>query len=361
MRVHLWLGFTLGVLGIFIGITGSILVFADGIDAMLNPSRHAVSHAADTPRASVYLHAAARAVPGTRVTLLRMPDRAGTPVTAFAAIRGQGDASRRVYLDPASARVLDVSATGGMVGWVHAFHENLRLRDRHGREIVGAVGIAMLVSSLTGLYLWWPGGKRFRASLGLRRGLPPSRNLHYLSGFYGCVGLAMLSFTGIFVAFTDAGRTIVGAFLPVSPSAREIAAPPSEKASRPVDVDQAIAIALARHPGTRLWNVRMPATQRDAYRVNLSEAGVDEFAPGRGSVVFVSTTGEVLRDVDAAERKSGDAFLATMRALHSGDALGLAGRLAIFCTGLLPALFVATGSRMWLQRRRAASTRAPAR
>ena len=43
--VHLWLGLTLGVLGVLSGITGSILVYDHEIDAWLNPQRYAVSGA----------------------------------------------------------------------------------------------------------------------------------------------------------------------------------------------------------------------------------------------------------------------------------------------------------------------------
>ena len=43
VQVHLWLGITLGVVGVLVGITGSILVFDTEIDGLLNPQRYAVS------------------------------------------------------------------------------------------------------------------------------------------------------------------------------------------------------------------------------------------------------------------------------------------------------------------------------
>jgi uncharacterized iron-regulated membrane protein len=41
------------------------------------------------------------------------------------------------------------------------------------------------------------------------------------------------------------------------------------------------------------------------------------------------------------------------RNLHSGERLGLVGRIAICAAGLLPLLFVITGTIMWLRQRRA--------
>ena len=43
VQIHLWLGLTLGVLGVLIGISGSLLVFDHDIDAIFNPQRYAVS------------------------------------------------------------------------------------------------------------------------------------------------------------------------------------------------------------------------------------------------------------------------------------------------------------------------------
>ncbi len=86
-------------------------------------------------------------------------------------------------------RVLDVSAGSDLVNWLHAFHESLQLRDYGGRSIVGAIGIAMLISALTGLYLWWPLRGLDRAAFGFRAGFAASRNLHYTFGFYGSIML----------------------------------------------------------------------------------------------------------------------------------------------------------------------------
>ncbi len=169
---------------------------------------------------------AAQALEGrARPANLRLPDEPGLPVLVLARGRGEGAGFVRVYLDPQSGKVLEAGSDGGLVAWMHDFHEYLTLRQYSGREIVGAVGVAMLISSLSGIYLWWPGRGRMRAGLTTRRGFPLSRNIHYLVGFYGSLMLAMLSFTGIYLAFPDAGRGSVAPFAALSPPARNVQAP----------------------------------------------------------------------------------------------------------------------------------------
>ncbi len=101
---------------------------------------------------------------------------------------GSGNVTR-LYLDPPTGKVQEATPGGGFIGWVRSFHENLTLREYMGREIVGLVGFAMLISSLSGIYLWWPARGRFREALGARPGLRLSRNLHYLFGIYGAIVL----------------------------------------------------------------------------------------------------------------------------------------------------------------------------
>jgi len=326
VQIHLWLGLTLGVLGVFIGITGGILVYDHEIDGWLNPQRYAVSGS----QASLGLGEYAGRVTQGRVVNLRLPAFEGGPVVAVARDGGQ---FHRVWIDPPTGRVLDAAAGGGFIGWVHRFHENLTLREYWGREVVGLVGFAMLISSLSGIYLWWPARARFRQALGLRAAIGAVRNLHYLFGFYGSLVLALLSFTGIWLAYPDLLR-----------SATRVQAISSGPAIAP---DAAARAAQSLYPGAKVTAIGFPAGPRGAYRVSL-RVGDD------AAVVFLDpATGQVLRRQDASTQKTGERFLAAQRALHTGDAFGV-GRIVVFLAGLLPALLAATGTLMWLRSRRRA-------
>lgn len=348
VQVHLWLGLTLGVAGAFLGLSGSVLVYDREVDALLNPSRYATT-GADAPLAFAdYMARAAQAVPGrARPSALRMPDGAAGPIVVFA--RADAGAFQRVYVDPPSGRVLDVSAGTDLVNWLHGLHESLHLRDYGGRSIVGAIGIAMLVSALTGIYHWWPLRGLDGTAFGFRAGLAMSRNLHYTFGFYGSILLAMLSFTGIYLAYPDAGRASVAAFGSVSPSPRGVQA--SESSGRPIGVDAAVAVARRQYPDAAVTAIGMPTGPRGAYRVSLREHGDSGARPS--AVVFVDpTTSAIVQHAGMATLTHGDAFLAAQRTLHEGHWWGPAGRALTCAAGCLPALLVVTGSIIWLRSRK---------
>ncbi|HEY1289894.1 MAG TPA: PepSY-associated TM helix domain-containing protein [Burkholderiales bacterium] len=331
LQLHLWLGLTLGALGIFIGATGSILVYDHAIDAWLNPQRYAVSGAQVALPYAEYTALASQAVSSAaRVVNLRLPEEDGMPITAIARPR-EGSQFLRVYLDPATGKVLDAVPGGGFVGWIHRFHENLTLREYWGREVVGLVGVAMLISALTGMYLWWPGRNRFRQALGARPGLALSRNLHYLAGFYGSIVLALLSFTGIWLAYVQY----------VQPA--RIVQVQGSGGPTTVTLDAAVSTARALGAGASLVSVGLPTGPRGAYRVNLRGER------GPLSVFVDPATGVVLRHTEPGGI---DRFLSVQRMLHTGTGFGFVGRLLLCLAGLLPALLVTTGAIMWLRQRR---------
>ncbi|MEA3041797.1 MAG: hypothetical protein QOC65_1286, partial [Sphingomonadales bacterium] len=211
--IHKWLGITLAVLVVPISLTGSALVWHDWLDETINPQRHDVTGPVSLPP-SAYAEAARRTLaPGERLQTIGFPSEHG-PVTVTAA-RPQAGGGRPVrtliWLDPASARILDRAGSNeGLVRLLHSLHGSLMVPGV-GRQMVGWVGVAMLISSLTGLWLWWPVGGGFRRGLRWRRHNTTNANLHHLAGFWIALPLAMLSFTGVWISFPGVFGTTASA------------------------------------------------------------------------------------------------------------------------------------------------------
>src|SRR5262249_47612729 len=108
---HRWIGVGLAVLLAPIAVSGALLVWHDQVDALVHPGRYAVTAGASVAPSAYLTSAAAVLEAGVQPVAVRLPEADGWPVIVMArGARTEGGPARvvNVYLDPPSARVLDV-------------------------------------------------------------------------------------------------------------------------------------------------------------------------------------------------------------------------------------------------------------
>jgi uncharacterized iron-regulated membrane protein len=251
-------------------------------------------------------------------------------------------ARTNVWLDPADARVLDMAGSNdGVVRFLHGLHGSLTVPGV-GRQIVGWVGVAMSLSCLTGLWLWWPVTGSFRRGFRWKRQNSTSANLHHQMGFWVLLPLAMLSFTGAWISFPQ----VFGRFEATQPRAgggapdraRMMRARPLERTVMTEDVALAAAQAHATGP---LATIAWPTDLAPEWKIAFARDG------GPAEVIVGDANGEVTPP--RPPRPETRARL--MRRLHDGTGMGLAWQTIIFIGGMIPAALAITGIIMWLRSR----------
>jgi uncharacterized iron-regulated membrane protein len=349
LQLHLWVGVGLAVGLIPLSLSGAALVWRAPLERALHAERYAISG----PRAELPLSAyvaAARGALGVeaRLSQVRLPQRPGDPVVAVGRMpspdTGTRPRSLTVWIDPPTGKVLARGETArDPTLLLHRFHENL-LAGRSGRQAVGWLGWAMLANAVTGLWLWWPRGGPAWRGLRWRRGAAQLFNLHHAVGVWICVPLAVLSLTGVYLAFPQTARALAGAPAVVRPAGPAGGgAPLADPALSP---DEAAAGALALAPGARLASVDLPRTgTAPAWRVGLASAA------GPVGVSVDDGSGRAGRQRAGAVPRGGDPVSAWMRRLHDGVGMGPVWRTVITLAGLAPTLLAASGTVMWLRRR----------
>jgi uncharacterized iron-regulated membrane protein len=256
MFIHRWVALGLCILLVPIAVSGALLVWKDHLDALVNPHRHAVS-GAELTSPSTYLAKAREALgssAGAEPIAVRFPADAGRAVTVLARTaprEGMRPQLLTVYLDPPTARVLDiVEFRSSAFGFLHRFHENLAIPEYSGRSIVGWAGVGMLVLALSGIFLWWP-RSGFLSGLRYRRSAATTYNLHHLLGFWISVPLALVSLTGIYLAFPQTARSTMAAIAPMNPQGQRPLFAGQVAADTRLTPETALAAALAVEPGAR--------------------------------------------------------------------------------------------------------------
>jgi uncharacterized iron-regulated membrane protein len=121
----------------------------------------------------------------------------------------------------------------------------------------------------------------------------------------------------------------------------------------PIGPVEAWQIATSRYPGGELYGIFPPSTPTGVYLVSHRRVpGLSAFWSERW-VAIDQYSGAIL-DVRAPDtrRTAGETFLDWQWPLHSGQAFGWPGRLAVFVGGLACPIIYVTGVLMWRRKRR---------
>ena len=340
-QLHKWIGLALAALIIPLSLSGALLVWDQPLDRLINPARYAVS-GGDTLPPHAYVAAAQHVLAADEhIASLAYPGGRG-PVIVQASIVGTKQragppARRSVWLDPPTARVLAVAdSRSGVLRVIHRLHGSLMVPGV-GRTLVGWIGVAMMLSCLTGLWLWWPIVGKWTRGLRWRRHSNLDTNLHHLMGFWIALPLFILSLTGAWIA------------LPALFAGRHQARPPARTGGEPI-------AAPRTSPDTVLAEARGAGKAATIFWPSVGTDPIWMIVAGKRTVTLSDRDGTM--HVAPTRPHGGIGITGTMRRIHDGDGMGPAWQVLIFVAGIMPAALAVTGIIMWW---RARSWRAAAR
>jgi uncharacterized iron-regulated membrane protein len=363
LNIHLWFGLTAGFALAVLGLTGSLLVIngpilkmqfgeifdVEGpppqvfnVDAWIANARRSYGDIQAVPfvvgpgfgptRGNAAVLGAD--VTGKKRSLVTVNPNTGLPLGKY--LYEDAYAS---FITTLHARLL---ASGPWLGFA--------------RTALAWLGVAMVMSMATGLYLWWPRNRNWYIAFTLKRGARGRRrllDLHNLFSVYLYVPLLLIALTGIYFARPD---WIDPAVSQVS-IAREPEPAALARASRPgscqtqTTASQAVALALARFPSSKFVLMTIPQSQAEPYYVQL--APPNNIGPKGQTQVWVDQAcPTILTSIDGATRTAAETFQAAMHPLHGELMLGRFGQVIVFLTGLLLPLSFVTGWLLWLNGRK---------
>ena len=355
-QVHMWIGLVLGAAFVAVSLSGAILVYDDHFTDWIAPPPKAQTGGQRLPLTFI-ANAAREAVQAdadAQVQVLLPSEGDDAASVRVSGKHASVPASLKeptnllVYVDPPSGRVLEVRADGRLpvFQWLHQFHGSLKLGRDVGRPLVGWIGVGMVLLGLSGIILWWPRKGQWKYAFLVRRtatGLRFHRELHAAAGIWMFVAFMAVSFSGVAISFPQTMRGIVGASAP-TPAPNVEAVP----GARRLGPDHVFVIAQKAMPGATVRGVTIP----DKADEPLTAAMASRF--GTTATVYVHpNTGAVLAVRDTANIGGSDSFMALQRPIHDGQGnLGHVWEFLVFLSGLVPLLFVITGTIMWLKKRK---------
>lgn len=356
LQVHLWLSLVFALVILIACATGAALVYRHDIDRVLNPAVYEATPG-DVGWDAAW-NAARSRYPELENGLIRGPvDRRVYQVEVEDRLL-----PRAVHIDPGTGRILgEHDPPRTLAGWLFILHFNMFAGDA-GHVIIGIAGAALVVITITGLWLWWPTLKRFAFGFQIRWRRPAfvlNYDLHRVFGILSLPLVFVIALTGAFLVFYGVGSRIVhGLFLTTPEAAAAMQVVPSTAATRglalPLSLDDAASRAAALLPGSRASSMYVSGPGGTSVKVWLRAHGDTRPNVGSWHAWIDRTNGTVTAAMLPQNTPvAAHADETWVIALHYGTYGGEVVRFIYFVGGLIPIALLVTGIvHWWLRRRR---------
>ncbi len=342
VTIHRWLGIAAAAFWLIQAVTGTLLAFHFEIEDALLSSRHQ-----PTDLAAIEERLEAFDGAGGKANVIWIWTTAGLPDRYIISHQDPDGVARKTYIDGAGAVLRDAAATDySFLQFVREIHLTLAAGTL-GHWLLAVTGLLLVTNLIAGLIAAWPVRGQWRGALIPRGNSSKASGLyswHRAVGLWAVIPAIVISATGAFMLFEHELGDLLGV--------PELALPANPPTGAPIGFAAASRAATAAIPGSRFVGTTMPSESDASYYAWVRAPGELYRGGYGGSLVIVDANNGTARGAwPATEAPAARAFLASFYPLHTGESLGLTGRILSMAIGLWLTVSIVLGILLWLKRR----------
>src|SRR6185312_11869680 len=216
-QIHLWTGIGLGIYILLSSVSGSAIVFRNELYKNLWPGPKLVAITGPRLSKDDLKKAVRKEWPKYSVTYIWEAKRPNEATEVWIEPDGVAHPKTKGRLvNPFTGEDLGPSrpAMIGLLAWCSDLHTNL-LAGNTGRKVNGLMAILVVLLSITGLMIWWPGTGRLKRSLTIDAKSNWKRlnwDLHTVVGFWMFAFVFIWGVTGVYLVFPTPFQVAVNHF-----------------------------------------------------------------------------------------------------------------------------------------------------
>jgi uncharacterized iron-regulated membrane protein len=354
--LHGWLGLTLGLPLFIICLSGSFAVMAPEIDRLIHPEMRVTPPADPVAKPLPWqslVEAVEKESPGGEVAFI---EASGERHEAWAATVAYSAKDQRVvYFDPFTGKIQGQATSFNARSFFRIFHKQLYILEGpawpHGRVIVCAFAIVLLLSAVTGLMFfkgWWKALFRLRLHSGKRAFWS---DFHRSAGVWSFLFAILFAVTGIWyltVRLMEDFGIAEHDHMPEIPAAVSAARPPLLAR---LSLDELADRAHAAFPDFQIRGVATGIMEHSAVRF-YGEAPVTLARDSDNEVHLDPYSGEIILLEKVAAMSPARRLDVASYPLHFGRFGGWATKIIWTVAGLAISGGIFAGSVIWCLRMR---------
>jgi uncharacterized iron-regulated membrane protein len=346
--LHRYIGFSIGLPIVFIGLTGSLLVFKPEIEQLLIAQKFGYIEPQPQMISIDKVLATAKSALVTRPELtlnsIRLPPKPSSPYQVD--LFGINDEFTRLFIHPYTAKVMGwMEGDSSIERVILKLHYGL-LSGRRGEIFVGILGLLLFILCITGLILW-TGWRNLIAGFKIKWNGHFKRvnfDIHNVIGIWTILLLSMTAFTGFCWNFSDWSYPIIYATTFTHPAPEITSTPIPGQASLPIS--KLLQNSNTIFPGAKTFSITIPEKDTDVVSVRKRQLHETLFY-GQSDVLLDSYSGKILRVADSNKLPLGDSIIASFEPLHYGTFWGVFSRILYIFVGLVPLILLITSFGMY--------------
>lgn len=339
-KIHLWLGFSCGVIASFSGLTGSLYVWQPEITSMLNPKLLKVEDFSKIKEKTILNSA------------------------YFLAAQNEGEVNK-VFLPYREQQTISINYKNGKTLYYHPktrvflgeksmsiqFFETLLKLHRTlgiptiGKYIIGTSALLFCFFLLTtGFYMWWKTYKN-NLSKGFTMKWKPKKkrfhfNLHKVFGIYFLLPLMIIAFTGGYFTYHKTYKSALSIFN----SSDKVIMNEEEKQEKIFSLEEAM---LQTDGEYALRAIYYPKDSLGVYKLRYIKDRFIKAGFRRTKEMELNLQGE-LRTLSSFDfDPNNNRIAAQFYPIHIGEIAGVLGRILVFISGLVPLVLLITGFKVY--------------
>lgn len=346
-QIHLWAGLTVGLYFVLIGLSGSLVVYKKELERAMIP--HLVSVPVQPRQASFQqmYDAVREKYPTASITNVFLYPEG----VSWSFRLAQNKERIQVYVDPYTAQILGEDRYADkFLQWVYDFHVNL-LAGPTGKLLNGIGGFLMVLMSISGIVIWWPGIRHWRNGLRYAWRAGWKRQNYDLHKWVGLASAALLLLLGITGSYWTWPKEYEATLAWITQGPAKTTAPVVPPGPRETWQDLHVILdrALQTMPEGEPTLFRFAAKPGDTHSLKRLLPS-DWRTQGEDTVYLDPATAAVVRVDRHNEQALGVRLQRNIYSLHFGTFWGHPTRILWILMGLAPLVLFVTGLLMYWNR-----------
>lgn len=338
------------------GLTGSILVFQDEIDAALNKDLFESLQGQKRYSIDEIIPLVQQKYPDRKFEYVFQTDE-DNPNATYRFYNFTTE--KEFFVNPYTAELCgERLIESSFIRIVTNIHRTL-LIPVAGRYIVGLATLCMLILTISGLRLWvpqqykkwkqWKAVMKVNFKAGFKR---QNYDWHNVLGFYSAPVIILLSITGFAITFSAV--FIAFLFMLTGQSPQSVAGIFGQKSAytegaKNLSATAVAKIASAELPEAQLLGIAVPTDSNMVYRLDLKSDGASKTG-NRIMLMIDQYTGKIVLNSEKDFPNIGNSYLSWLTPIHYGTFGGMPTRILALLGGLMPLLLYITGFIIWWPR-----------